>query len=87
MTVGRDFPVQQVRQLQIGTTTREQVRDLFGQPWRTGLEDGQPTWTYGHYRYTLLGDSRTRDLVVRFDPRGVVRSYTFSSTDPKDESR
>jgi hypothetical protein len=51
------------------------------------MEDGQPTWTYGHYRYTLLGDTRTRDLVVRFDPRGVVQSYTFSSTDPKDEIR
>ena len=87
MTVGRDFPAQRVRQLQIGTTTREDVRDLFGQPWRTGLEDGQPTWTYGHYRYTLLGNTRTRDLVIRFDPGGVVKSYTFSSTDPKDEIR
>jgi outer membrane protein assembly factor BamE (lipoprotein component of BamABCDE complex) len=87
VTVGRDFPAQRVAKLQIGTTTRDQVRDLFGQPWRTGLEDGQPTWTYGHYHYTLLGNTRTRDLVVRFDPRGVVQSYTFSSTDPKDEIR
>jgi outer membrane protein assembly factor BamE (lipoprotein component of BamABCDE complex) len=87
MTVGRDFPAQRVAKLEIGSTTREQVRDLFGQPWRMGVEDGQPTWTYGHYRYTLLGNTRTRDLVVRFDSRGVVSSYTFSSTDPKDEIR
>ena len=87
LTVGRDFPAQRVTQLHIGTTTREEVRTAFGQPWRTGLEDGQPTWTYGHYRYTLLGNTRTRDLVIRFDPRGVVQSYTFSSTDPKDEIR
>ncbi len=87
MTVGQDFPAQRVAKLEIGTTTREQVRDLFGSPWRTGVEDGQATWTYGHYRYALLGTTRTRDLVVRFDDRDVVASYTFSSTDPKDEIR
>jgi outer membrane protein assembly factor BamE (lipoprotein component of BamABCDE complex) len=87
LTVGRDFPAQQVTKLEIGSTTRDQVRELFGHPWRTGVEDGQPTWTYGHYRYSLIGNTRTRDLVVRFDPRGVVASYTFNSTDPEDEIR
>jgi len=87
MTIGRDFPTQHVSQLEIGTTTRAQVRELFGTPWRTGVEDGQPTWTYGHYRYALLGTTRTRDLVVRFDAADVVASYTFNSTDPKDAAR
>ena len=87
VTVGRDFPAQRVAKLEIGATTREQVREMFGSPWRTGIEDGQPTWTYGHYHYALLGNTRTRDLVVRFDAHGVVASYTFSSTDPKDEIR
>jgi hypothetical protein len=87
LTVGRDFPALAVTKLEIGVTTRERVRELFGHPWRVGVEDGDPTWTYGHYRYTLLGSTRTRDLVVRFDRAGVVKSYTFSSTDPKDEIR
>jgi len=87
VTVGHDFPAQRVAKLEIGATTREQVRELFGSPWRTGVEDGQPTWTYGHYHYALLGNTRTRDLVVRFDAHDVVASYTFSSTDPKDEVR
>ena len=87
VTVGRDFPAQRVAKLEIGATTRVQVRELFGTPWRTGVEDGQPTWTYGHYRYALLGDARTKDLVVRFDAHDVVSSYTFNSTDPKDAVR
>lgn len=87
VTIGRDFPTQRVSKLEIGATTRAQVRDLFGTPWRTGVEDGQPTWTYGHYRYALLGTTRTRDLVVRFDAHGVVASYTFNSTDPNDTAR
>ena len=87
VTVGREFPTQQVSKLHIGTTTQDQVRQLFGTPWRTGLEDGQKTWTYGHYHYALLGNTQTRDLVVRFDGRGVVASYTFNSTNPDDTPR
>ena len=63
------------------------MRELFGTPWRTGVEDGQRTWTYGHYRYALLGTTRTRDLVVRFDENDVVSSYTYNSTDPEDAPR
>jgi outer membrane protein assembly factor BamE (lipoprotein component of BamABCDE complex) len=84
LTVGRDFPAQRVEKLRVGGTTRAQVRDLFGDPWRTGVEDGQRTWTYGRYRYALLGETQTKDLVVRFDERDVVASYTFNSTDPND---
>ena len=87
VTVGRDFPATQVARLSIGTTTQEQVRGLFGTPWRTGVEDGQRTWTYGHYHYALLGNTQTRDLVVRFDEHGVLASYTFNSTNPDDAPR
>lgn len=87
VTVGREFPSKQVAKLRIGTTTQSQVREMFGTPWRTGVEDGQRTWTYGHYRYTLLGNTQTRDLVVRFDAHDVVASYTYNSTDPEDAAR
>jgi hypothetical protein len=84
LTVGREFPVEPVREIKIGETTRDDVRRIFGPPWRTGLEDGQRTWTYGHYRYAALGTTRTRDLVVRFDDSGRVASYTFNSSYPED---
>jgi hypothetical protein len=84
LTVGRPFPVDPVRDIRIGQTTKDDVHRTFGEPWRTGLEDGQRTWTYGHYRYAALGTTRTRDLVIRFDDRGRVVSYTFNSTYPED---
>jgi outer membrane protein assembly factor BamE (lipoprotein component of BamABCDE complex) len=84
MTVGDDFAVGKVTSIKIGSTTKNDVRSMLGEPWRTGLEDGQPTWTYGYYKYNVLGASQTRDLVVRFDDKGVVRSYTFNSTYPED---
>jgi hypothetical protein len=84
LSVGHEFPVEPVRKIEIGATTREDVRDMFGEPWRTGIEDGERTWTYGRYRYSLFAEAATRDLVVRFDARGVVTSYSFNSTHAKD---
>ncbi|MBM4336458.1 MAG: outer membrane protein assembly factor BamE [Deltaproteobacteria bacterium] len=84
LTVGRPFPTDAVGQLQIGQTTRDEVHRIFGEPWRAGVEDGRRTWTYGHYRYKLFGTTETRDLVVRFDARGVVVSYTFNAAPPLD---
>lgn len=79
-TMGRPFPVQQVRKIEIGKTSQAEIRRMFGDPWRTGLENGKRTWTYGEY-----STSATRDLVVRFDDQNVVQSYSFSSSYPEDE--
>jgi hypothetical protein len=84
MTVGEDFAVGHVSHIEVGKTTKNEVRQMFGEPWRTGLEDGDQTWTYGYYKYNLLGASQTRDLVVRYNDKGVVRSYSFNSTYPED---
>lgn len=83
-TVGRDFPVSQVSGIRIGETTRDEIRTMFGPPWRVGIEDGQRTWTYGKYSYRLFGEASTQDLVVRFDADGVVASYTFNTTEHRE---
>ena len=80
-TVGNKFPVDAVSKIQIGETTKEDISRLFGSPWRTGIEDGIKTWTYGYYRYRLFGETSTTDLVVRFDAEGVVFSYSFNTTE------
>jgi len=80
-TVGRDFPVERVGEIRLHESTQEQVRSLFGEPWRVGIEDGLRTWTYGKYRYKLFGQASTQDLVLRFDAQGRVASYTFNTTE------
>lgn len=79
-TVGQEFAGSRVPEIKIGQTTKQEVTDIFGRPWRTGMEDGKTTWTYGIYKYSLFGADDTQDLLVRFDNHGVVRSYTFNST-------
>ena len=85
-TVGHEFPYAGVDEIVIGTTTQADVQRMFGNPWRTGLDDGDTTWTYGHYRYKLFGRAKTRDLVLRFDANGIVTSYTFNTTEPEDRA-
>ncbi|MGC9324769.1 MAG: hypothetical protein ACP5G0_08505 [Desulfomonilia bacterium] len=80
-TVGRDFPDRRVSEIELKATTQDEIRAMFGPPWRTGIEDGQPTWTYGIYRYRLLGQTSTKDLVIRFNRQGIVTSYTFNTTE------
>ncbi len=80
-TMGQPFPVKQVRQIELEKTTMAQIRQMFGDPWRTGLEDGFRTWTYGEYSMKM-----TRDLVIRFDKQNVVKSYSFSSSYPEDKN-
>jgi len=82
-TVGRDFPAAGVSQLEIGQTTRAEVRKLFGAPWRVGVEDGHDTWTYGRYHYRVFGQTETKDLLIRFDENDRVSSYTYNITNPE----
>lgn len=86
-TAGREFPKHAVARIKIGETTKEEIRQLFGAPWRSGLENGFQTWTYGTYRYQMFNSPSTSDLVVRFDDNGVVTSYAFSTTDSPDTAR
>jgi len=81
-TVGHDFPSDQVKNIRIGHTTKEEVRAMFGEPWRVGLENGLETWSYGNYRYQMFSEKDAKDLVIRFAGDDIVESYTFNTTNP-----
>jgi outer membrane protein assembly factor BamE (lipoprotein component of BamABCDE complex) len=80
LNVGYAFPADQVKNIQIGKTNKEEIRTTFGEPWRVGLENGQETWTYGKYHYKGFRETDAMDLVVRFTEEDIVESYTFSAT-------
>ena len=80
-TVGHEFPADQVDGIVIGKTTQAEIQEMFGSPWRVGVEDGLKTWTYGKYKYKIFGESASKDLLVRFDKNNVVASYSFNTTD------
>lgn len=81
-TVGRDFPSERVVDITNGKTTKSDLLAQFGRPYRRGIEDGDSTWTYVHYKIRLIGgQTQTRDLYIRFDGN-VVRSYTYNADVP-----
>ena len=81
ITLGKDFPEANVSTISIGVTTKNEVRKLFGSPWLSGVQDGKPAWTYGIYDYSLFGEKKAKDMVVQFDDKGKVTSFTYSTTD------
>jgi hypothetical protein len=81
-TVGWDFPSERVASIRNGQTTKSELLARFGRPYRRGIEDGDSTWTYVHYKIRLIGgQSNTRDLYIRFDG-DRVRSYTYNADVP-----
>ncbi len=81
ITLGRKFPEANVSSITIGVTTKNEVRELFGSPWLSGVQDGKLAWTYGSYDYSLFGERKAKDLVVQFNDQGKVSSFTYSTTD------
>jgi len=80
ITVGRPFRLGKgAPDIQVGKTTRDDVRKMFGDPARTGLDDGDETWTYMDYKISLFANNHTEDMLVRFDKDGKVRSYSFNT--------
>ena len=80
-TVGKNFESGAVKEIMVNETTAEDVCNLLGNPWRTGLENGKKTWTYGYYKYRLFGPADTKDLVITFNKDNTVYSYSFNTTE------
>jgi len=81
-TVGRDFNSTGLSWIFAGQTGKGEILEKLGEPFRVGIDSGDPTWTYGYYRYRVFGESLTKDLVIRFDPEGKVRSFTLNTNFP-----
>jgi outer membrane protein assembly factor BamE (lipoprotein component of BamABCDE complex) len=81
-TVGNEFPSDYAAKLVVGKTTRADVEKQLGAPNRSGLDSGDPTATYMYYRLGLFVDTITKDLTIRFDGHGVVKSYTYNANIP-----
>lgn len=86
-TVGRNFDATQLAWLKNGETSKAQVLENMGPPWRVGTDAGDLTWTYGYYQYRALGESNSKDLVIHFGSDGRVKSYTMNTSFPKEREK
>ncbi len=85
-TRGKDFP-SNLTWIKTNTTTQKDVSQLLGQPYQVGNSAGTGTWTYGYYKFRLIGASNTKELKFWWNPDQTVKYYSFSSSFPADKNK
>jgi hypothetical protein len=86
VTNGENFP-SSLEWLKTDVTKKPDVRQILGDPYSVGNSSGRVTWTYGFYRYKLIGDSYTKELKIYWNDNGSVSSFSFNSSFPEDKRR
>ena len=81
-TVGKSFNTSKVESIANGITTRSDIKKMFGEPFKIGIQNGQPIWVYEDHRYSIIREERSKDLIIIFKPDGIVQSYQFMSSKP-----
>lgn len=86
-TIGKDFDSTKLSWIKAGETGKKDVIRELGDPFRVGMDAGDQTWTYGYYQYRVFGESTTKDLVIRFDQDGKVKSFTLNTSFPEEKQK
>jgi hypothetical protein len=58
------------------------IKKIFGEPFKTGIQNGQPVWAYENHQYSILRDHTSEDLIIIFSSDGIVQSHQFMSNKP-----
>ena len=83
---GREFPSPDPKMIVAGKTDKTSLQRMFGEPYQVGLDSGDQTWRW-FYGQRESGAEISKDLNIRFNPDGTVKSYSFSSNFPEDMQR
>lgn len=78
-STGKNFPVDHVGDIRNGVTTQSQVLDWFGVALKEGTRNGNPLWTYQFDTYNAFGKDNSKELIILFDQKHIVRAYRYAS--------
>ncbi|MFQ5716276.1 MAG: outer membrane protein assembly factor BamE [Nitrospinales bacterium] len=78
-SVGKNFDSSLVRQVENKKSTQSDIRRLYGEPFRTGIENGKTVWIYEFNTYSAVGEDTSKDLIFVFDKNGYVESHQSMS--------
>jgi hypothetical protein len=82
-TAGKDFDEALYKNIVKGTTNQKEIHYMFGPPFKKGIQNGYPVWTYEYNIYNSLGNDTSKDMVIVFDQRGVVKSHQMMTSQPE----
>ena len=81
-TTGKSFNTSKIESIINETSTRADIKKIFGEPFKTGIQNGQPIWVYEDHHYSIIHEETSKDLIIIFSPDGIVQSYQFMSSKP-----
>ena len=81
ITAGEAFQTKHIPDIEKGKTTQKQILQWFGNPDRYGVDDGEITWSYIYLKLSVFSQPIAKDLTVRFDKKGQVSSYSFTTSE------
>ena len=82
-TVGKNFDSSQLKTIQNNVTSKEEIFKNFGSPFKKGIERGQTMWTYQFDQWNAIGAAQSKDLVILFDQKNIVKGYRYTSSGPE----
>ena len=82
-TVGKNFDSSQLKSIQNNVTSQEEIFQKFGAPFKKGIENNQTMWTYQFDRWNALGPAQSKDLVILFDNKNIVKAYRYTTSNAK----
>jgi len=86
LRVGRTFPSPDPAQITANVTDKAALERMLGAPYQVGLDSSDQTWRWFYAEHGSDGEV-SKDLTVRFNPNGTVKSYSFTSNFPDDMKR
>ncbi len=84
--VGHAFPSPDPGMIAINQADKAFLTRVFGEPYQVGLDTGDETWRWFFAEHGTGGET-SKDLSVRFNQNGTVKSYSFMSNFPQDMAR
>ena len=82
-TVGNNFDSSQIKSIQSNVTSQEEIFERFGAPFKKGVESDQAMWTYQFDKWNAVGPAQSKDLVILFDNKNIVKAYRYTTSNPK----
>lgn len=78
-TMGKNFDHTRAPQIQNNVTTQTQILDWFGTPFKEGTENRYIMWTYQFDKWYAFSETKSKDLVILFDEKHIVRAHRYTS--------
>jgi outer membrane protein assembly factor BamE (lipoprotein component of BamABCDE complex) len=80
--IGKQFATEDVVQIVIGETSPSDIISFFGDPWRTGIFNGNIVYTYCYeevvFNHDDSVDKKGNTLIIEFDQDKKVKNYYFN---------